>query len=104
MAADSGRASIEGSGGGGAEARRSLGAKGTVAIAWGLAGLGAAVALPGTFKLGIVLIPIAIAFYFWPSVVRWPVLAFVVLSPIGFLALAHGYFHARMRSRSAPVS
>jgi hypothetical protein len=51
--------------------------------------------MPGTLKAGVVLIPVAVAFYFWPSVVRWPMLAFIVLSPIGFIALAHGYFHAK---------
>ena len=51
--------------------------------------------MPGTLKAGVVLIPVAIAFYYWPSLLRWPILAFVVLGPIGFLALAHLYFHAR---------
>ena len=88
-------ASIGSPDGSGAENRWSLPAKRVVAGAWGLAGLAAALAMPGTLKAGVVLIPLAIAFYYWPSVLRWPMLGFVALSPIGFVALAHSYFHAR---------
>jgi hypothetical protein len=75
--------------------RWSVIAKGAVAIAWGLSGLAAALAMPGTLKGGVALIPIALAYYLWPSVVRWPMFAFVVLSPIAFLAWMHVYYHAR---------
>lgn len=67
----------------------------TVAPTWGVAGLAAALTMPGTLKAGAVLIPVAIAFYYWPSLLRWPILAFVAFGPIGFLARAHVCFHAR---------
>ena len=95
MATSSGGASLGNPGGASAEDRWSRAAKRAVAITWGLAGLAAALALPGALNAGMVLLPVAIAFYYWPSLVRWPILAFVVLGPLGFLALAHLYYHAR---------
>lgn len=95
MAAGSEDASIRGPGATGAVGRWSFVVKLVLAITWAGSGLGAALALPGTNKVGMVLIPFAIAFYFRPRVLRWPMLAFVVLSPIGFLVFANSYFHAR---------
>src|SRR5262249_28361412 len=80
---------------GGGEGRWSWIAKCTVAIVWGLSGVAAALALPGTLKAGAALIPVALAFYRWPTVMRWPMVALLVLVPLRFLVLAHEFFHAQ---------
>lgn len=65
-----------------------------VAAVWGFTGLIAALGIAGTSRLGIALIPVAIASLRWPTVVRWLMLAVVALLPAWFVGLAHWYFHA----------